>query len=108
MLEDMPLRYDDMILFGFELEEAGKWDVAARMFRHIASLFGNKSFVTVREANALYQFGDYRQALEVIESMEQPTVASMIIEARCWRKLDKPEKACIIYEKAETILERKT
>ena len=106
-LEDMPMQYDHWLSFGSELEANGKWDVAARVFRYISDIFGNTPAMVTREANCLYWFGDYLGALGVLELLTRPTVSSLIIEARCWNKLDKPQKACIIYNKALTILERK-
>jgi hypothetical protein len=107
MNKDMPLLFDHWFSFACELEDDGKWDIAARVFRHLASIFQNVPYMQMREANALYQFGDYRSALQIIELMERPTVSSYLLGGRCWKRLDKPEKSVIMYNKAMTILERK-
>ena len=103
-LEDLPLQFDDWITFASELEQSGKWDIAAWIFRHIASIFGNEPGMMIREANALYHFGDYRRALQVIGLMERPTIASYLIEARCYSMLDEKEHAIDAYKRAERIL----
>ena len=103
-LEDFPLQFDDWFSFAMELQCKGKWDIAARIFRHIASVFGNEPYMMVLEANALYQFGDHHGTLLVIDCMVRPTVSSMLIEARCYRALSETEHAIKCYEKAERIL----
>lgn len=103
-LEDMPLQLDDWFTFATELEESGRWDVAARVFRHISSTFGDLSLVLPREANALYHFGDYRGAIRVLSLMPRQTVSTLIIKARCHRGLGEMVKAIISYDKARKIL----
>ncbi len=103
-LEDLPLQYDEWFSFAMELEQTGKWDIAARIFRHLASMFGNGPCMNVHEANALYHFGDYRSALQVIDRMIRPTVSSLLIEGRCYSKMGEPEHAISCYQKAERIL----
>ena len=103
-LEDFPLQFDDWFSFALELESKGKWDIAARIFRHMAGLFGNESCMNVHEANALFHFEDYRGALRVIDSMVRPTVSSLLIEGRCYFKMGEVEHAISCYEKAERIL----
>lgn len=106
MLEDMPLLFDDGLTFATELQEGGKWDIAARLYRHLSTIFGNRCDMLNREANALYQFGDYRGAIHVLENQPRESVSSLLILARCWKELDFPEKSVILYRKAETIIER--
>jgi tetratricopeptide (TPR) repeat protein len=101
----MPLLFDDWFSFAEEMEDKGRFDIAARIFRHIASIFGNTSFMNAREANALFHFGDYRSALEVLANMKRPSISTRLIEARCYVKLGEPQKAIIAYEKARKELE---
>ncbi len=103
-LQDLPLQYDEWLSFAAELEGRGKWDIAARIYGHMASVFGNAPFLNVHEANALYHFENYQGALMVIDSMVRPTVSSLLVEGRCYFKLGEQEHAISCYEKAERIL----
>jgi tetratricopeptide (TPR) repeat protein len=105
MLEDMPLRYDDLISVAEGLQERGRWDFAAKMYGHIAATHGNVKSMTIREANAWYQFGDYRRALSLIDRIDSMTISAYMIKARCLVKMGMVKVAIKEYEEAQRILE---
>ena len=105
MLDDMPLRYDDLMSVIVDMQNRGRWDFVAKMYGFIASKYGNVKHMAIREANAWYQFGDYQRALDIINAIGEMTISAYLIKARCLVKLGMVKVAIKEYEEARRILE---
>ena len=104
--QSYPLIYDHWISIASEMEQKGRWDFAARVYNYTASLYGNVQSCKLKEANALYSYGAYQDALDAIGEIIRPTISYYLIRARVLNALDDVEGAILNYEMAVNILER--
>jgi hypothetical protein len=105
--EEYPFLFDHFLSAAQLSENQGDWGQAARIYEYIEQRYGNGFWMQVRRANALYHKGQWNRGSETAEAVNcvRPTAASLVVQARCLKKMKDFKAAIKLYERAEAILE---
>ena len=105
--EEYPFLFDHFLSAAELTERDGDWGRAARIYEYIEQRCGNELWMQIRRANALYHLGRWQVGAKTAEGINsvRPTAASLLVEARCRKKMNDFEGAIRLYEQAEAILD---
>jgi len=101
------LRFDRALQEAEGLEQEGNWLRAADCYRHMGDRFANTRWMHYRQAHALYEAGGRdADALDLCRRLNraQPTVATLLLEARLHRRADRLQEAVDRLQHAHQIL----
>ena len=96
-----PFRFDD--LYARVLKDTRHW-FAARMYLWLAERYQNVAWMHTLAAGAFLRAGEYETAIKYVRPL-QPTVARLIVLARCYVRLGQVREATGYYKQARRILD---
>jgi tetratricopeptide (TPR) repeat protein len=107
--EEIPFQFDQLLEAGRRSEEEGDCAKAARIFEYIAEHYQNQLWMRRLAASALFKAGSFSRAAELSSQVnrQQPTVDTLLLEAKVKRKEKNFSSAIELLERAEQILEGK-
>jgi len=105
--EEIPFQLDQLLQQGRTAEKDGNWLKAARTFEYIAEHYQNEVWMKGLAANAFFKAGQYDRAVELVGRVnrKQPTVETLLLEAKLNREKKNHKSAIELLEKAEQILQ---
>ncbi len=107
LAEEIPFQYDQLLEKARNAEKDGNWRKAAFIFKYIAEHYQNELWIKALAAKAFFKAGLHTQAVELIHyvNQKQPTVDTLLLEAKFDREKNDFKSAIELLEKAEQILE---
>jgi glycosyltransferase involved in cell wall biosynthesis len=104
---EYPFQFDNLLTAVTDLQQAGQWSKAAKALNYMAEHYGNHDWMQTLVANALYRAGQVEAALNLIHPLNRhrPTVARLLIEARCQKHNHQYQKALRLYQHAQNIVD---
>jgi hypothetical protein len=108
--EEQALLFDRHLQQAQAMEREGNWTQAAAEYDHIRTRWANARWMDERAAGALSQTRRHdRRAADICRRLnrEQPTVSTLLLEARLMHRAERPAEAIPLLEQAETILSGK-
>ena len=104
--EEIPFQLDQLLQQGRTAEKDGNWLKAAHTFEYIAEHYQNEIWMKGLAANAFFKVGQHDRAVELIGQVnrQQPTVETLLLEAKLNREKKNHKSAIELLEKAEQIL----
>ena len=108
--EELPFQFDDLIRGARLAEGEGNWAQAAKLYRYISEHHRNGLWMKSLAARALYRAGDHQAAGRFCQEVnqQQPTVETLLLEAKIDRKSDRFAQAITLLTEAEQILAGQT
>ena len=107
---EIPFQYEAMISQAEELQLIGDGLRAARVYERIEQLYPGEQSLQFRRASALFLTGRHdTEALDLCRqvNLRQPTVESLMLEARLHRRGRRVQTAVALLEQSRRILEAK-
>jgi tetratricopeptide (TPR) repeat protein len=104
---EYPFQFDNLLTAVTGLQQDAQWHKAAHVLDYMAEQYGNHDWMQTLRANALYRAGHLEEALTLVQQLNQqrPTVARLLIEARCHKQNHQFQQALHLYQQAESILD---
>ena len=107
---EIPFQYEAMICQAEQLQRIGHGLRAARVYEQIEQLYPHEESLHFRRASALFVTGRHdTEALDLCRqvNLHQPTVESLMLEARLHRRGRRVQTAVALLEQSRRILESK-
>lgn len=105
--KERALTFDRCLQDAEALQRDGNWVQAATLYNRIGERLGNRRWMSEREARALLRAGtrdaDAGRVLRGINAT-QPTVSSLLMEARLAKRADRLDKAIRLLQRADRVL----
>jgi len=104
------LQFDRLLQQAQAMEAEGNWAQAAWRYERLRARWANHRWMDERAARALFRAGGRdRQALELVRRLNraQPTVDTLLLEAKLLRRGGAGDEAAALLERAEQILSGK-
>lgn len=108
--EEKPFQFDACLQQAQELERDGGWAQAAWLYRQMAGRWANQRWMHENAAWALYRAGGRdRDAAAICREINagQPTVSTLLLEAKLLRRANDNEAAVALLERADNVLSGK-
>lgn len=104
---EYPFQFDNLLTAVTDLQQDGQWIRAERVMEYMSEHYGNTDWMQTLRANALYWAGRIEEASLIAHQLNQvrPTVACLLIEARCNKKSGQFQKAAALFRRAQDILD---
>ena len=105
--EEMPFQFDNLLQQAFSAEKDKNFSQAGQIFEYIADNHRNELWMKRLAAKAFFKAADYTRATELSHSInqQQPTVGTLLLEAKIKRENEDFNSAIDLLKTAEQILE---
>lgn len=105
--EEMPFQFDNLLQQAFSAEKDKNFSQAGQIFEYIAENHRNELWMKRLAAKAFFKAADYTRAAELSHSInqQQPTVDTLLLEAKIKREKEDYNSAIYLLKTAEQILE---
>jgi vancomycin resistance protein YoaR len=105
--DEMPFQFDNLLQQAFSAEKDKNFSQAGQMFEYIAENHRNKLWMKRLAAKAFFKASDYTRAAELSHKInqQQPTVDTLLLEAKIKREKENFNSAIDLLKTAEQILE---
>lgn len=105
--EEVPFKFDILYNEAQQEYENGNYSLSAEIYEHIANTYGNSIWMQQLAADAHVRNGNTAKAIELISHINQqrPTVDTLLLESRIYKKQKRFNDAINTLKKAEQILE---
>jgi glycosyltransferase involved in cell wall biosynthesis len=107
LADEIPFQFDQLLQQAKSAGRDGNWRKAARTFEYIVKHYQNGLWIKAQAAEAFFKAGLFNQAAELVRQVnqQQPTVNTLLLEAKLHRKKDDYKSAIESLKRAEQILE---
>jgi len=104
---EFPFQFDNMYHLALSVEKDGDWLQAAQMYEHIAEQHQNVLWMKRLAAKAFFEASDHAKAEELCceVNRHQPTVDTLLLEAKIKRENKKLNSAIELLKTAANTLE---
>lgn len=105
--EEYPFQFDNLLGQALSAEKDGDFSKAGQIYEHIAENHGNELWMQRLAAKAFFRAADHTRAAELSHNLnrEQPTVDTLLLEAKIKRENEDFSSAIELLKTAEQILE---
>lgn len=105
--EEMPFQFDNLLQQAFSAEKDKNFSQAAKTFEYITVNHRNELWMKRLAAKAFFEAGDHTRAAELCHNInqQQPTVDTLLLEAKIKREKQDFNSAIELLKTAEQILE---
>lgn len=104
--EELPFQFDHLLREAHLAEKDGNWAKAASLFEYIAEHHQNELWMKELASKAFFKAGGYTKAATLSNEVnqQQPTVDTLLLEAKINREKKNYDSAIQLLEKAEQVL----
>lgn len=105
--EELPFQFDELLRRAWEAESNGDWAIAARLCEHLADRRYNELWMRSMAADAHLRADNYHEARRLSHQVNQvrPTVETLLLEAKVYRRRHEFQTAIRLLERAERELQ---
>jgi len=105
--EELPFQFDNLLQQAFSAEKDENFSQAGQMFEYIAENHQNELWMKRLAAKAFFKAADHTRAAELSHKInqQQPTVDTLLLEAKLKREKENLNSAIELLKTAEQILE---